>query len=102
MANGLEAIYRLWRKAAPMLTLPPIKVKRPTKYRWLARSANWSKPTSTSMKPTTRLPEHLPAVHTLVQDIQPFKCGDPWLVDLCGLTNDAKHNNLSKTENKKS
>lgn len=48
------------------------------------------------------LSEHLSAVHTLVQNMQPFKCGDPWLVDLCGLTNDAKHNNLSKTENKKS
>jgi transposase len=46
MAMGLETIYRHWRKAVPMLTLPPIKAKRPTKYRWLARSANWSKLTS--------------------------------------------------------
>ena len=44
----------------------------------------------------------MPSIHSLVHAMQPFKCGDPWLVDLCGLTNDAKHNNLSKTENKKS
>jgi hypothetical protein len=48
------------------------------------------------------LSEHMPSIHSLVQAMQPFKSGDPWLVDLCGLTNDAKHNNLSKTENKKS
>lgn len=40
------------------------------------------------------LPKHLPVLHALIQDMQPFKCGDSWLVDLCGLTNDAKHNNL--------
>lgn len=44
----------------------------------------------------------MPSIHCLIQDIQPFKSGDSWLVDLCGLTNDAKHNNLSKTENQKS
>jgi len=47
------------------------------------------------------LSEHMPSIHFLVQAMQPFKSGDPWLVDLCGLTNDVKHNNLSKTENKK-
>lgn len=45
---------------------------------------------------------HMPSIYSLVNAIQPFKCGDSWLVDLCGLTNDVKHNNLSKTENKKS
>jgi hypothetical protein len=48
------------------------------------------------------LSDLMPSIHSLVHAMQPFKCGDPWLVDLCGLTNDAKHNNLSKTENKKS
>jgi hypothetical protein len=48
------------------------------------------------------LSDHMPSIHSLVLAMQPFKCGDPWLVDLCGLTNDAKHNNLSKTENNKS
>ena len=48
------------------------------------------------------LSDHMPSINSLVLAMQPFKSGDPWLVDLCGLTNDAKHNNLSKTENKKS
>ncbi|MFT6467487.1 MAG: hypothetical protein ACJARQ_000640 [Oleispira sp.] len=48
------------------------------------------------------LSEYMESIYSLIQDMQPFKSGDPWLVDLCGLTNDAKHNNLSKTENKKS
>lgn len=48
------------------------------------------------------LSEHMPSIHSLVLDMQPFKSGDSWLVDLCVLTNDAKHNNLSKTENRKS
>jgi hypothetical protein len=46
--------------------------------------------------------EHMPSIYSLVQSMQSFKSGDPWLVDLCGLTNDAKHNNLSKTEHEKS
>jgi len=49
-----------------------------------------------------KLSEHMPSIYSLVNGMQPFKSGDPWLVDLCGLTNDVKHNNLSKTENKKS
>src|SRR5664279_3220238 len=56
MATSLGIIYRHWSKAASMLTLPPIKVKRPTKYPWIARIANWSKQTSTTTKPITRLP----------------------------------------------
>ncbi len=48
------------------------------------------------------LSSHMPSIYTLVHDMQPFKNGDPWLVDLCGLTNEVKHNNLNKTENKKS
>ncbi|MDF9390692.1 hypothetical protein EXZ60_18170 [Vibrio sp. 1151_11] len=43
----------------------------------------------------------MPIVHKLLLDMQPFKSGDSWLVDLCSLTNDVKHNSLSKTENKK-
>lgn len=43
-----------------------------------------------------------PKIYTLVESIQPFISGDSWLVDLCGLTNDAKHNALSKIENQKS
>ena len=32
------------------------KVKRPTKHRWMARTANWSRRISTITKPITRLP----------------------------------------------
>ena len=47
------------------------------------------------------LSELMPSIYSLVHAMQPFKSGDSWLVDLCGLTNDVKHNNLSKTENNK-
>jgi transposase len=50
--DNLQAL----EQAAPMLTLPPIKVKRPTKHLWIARIANWSKQTSTITKLITRLP----------------------------------------------
>ena len=50
--NGYWSVDNL---QAPMLTLPPIKVKRPTKYLWIARIANWSRPASTTTKPITRL-----------------------------------------------
>lgn len=42
-----------------------------------------------------------PKVYDLIEAIQPFKSKNNWLVDLCLLTNSAKHNNLSKTENRK-
>ena len=56
MAMGPETIYRHWSKTMSMLTLPPIKVKRPTKHRWIARTENWSRRISTITKPITRLP----------------------------------------------
>lgn len=42
------------------------------------------------------LPElslHLPKVYFEVKRIQNFECGNDWLVMMCNLTNDAKHNN---------
>ncbi|MFH4797946.1 MULTISPECIES: hypothetical protein [Vibrio harveyi group] len=48
------------------------------------------------------LDDCMPLVYTLLVGIQPFKSGDSWLVDLCTITNDAKHNRLSKTDNIKS
>ncbi|EHK2365380.1 hypothetical protein ACV3Z6_01310 [Clostridium perfringens] len=34
-------------------------------------------------------------VYALVESVQPYKCNDTWLVDLCNLTNINKHDNLS-------
>jgi len=42
-----------------------------------------------------------PKVYDLLESIQPFRSKHNWVVDLCSLTNDAKHNNLSKIENQK-
>ncbi|PHQ24042.1 hypothetical protein CLH62_18170 [Marinobacter guineae] len=44
------------------------------------------------------LKEDEPKIYDLLESIQPFKSKDNWVVDLCSLTNDAKHNSLSKTE----
>ena len=38
-------------------------------------------------------------IYDIIESIQPYKQNHNWLTDLCGLTNDAKHNYLSKTEN---
>jgi hypothetical protein len=43
----------------------------------------------------------LPDVYLLLEDIQPHRSGDNWLVDLCKITNEVKHNGLSKTKNQK-
>lgn len=43
-----------------------------------------------------------PEIYNLLESIQPFKSKKNWVVDLCSLTNDAKHNSLSKTETQKS
>lgn len=43
-----------------------------------------------------------PQIYDLLESIQPFKSKNNWVVDLCSLTNDAKHNSLSKTETQKS
>jgi hypothetical protein len=48
------------------------------------------------------LNEVLPDVYQLIENIQPFKSKDNWLIDLCSLTNEAKHSNLSKTKHQKS
>ncbi|KJR27824.1 hypothetical protein [Vibrio sp. S234-5] len=48
------------------------------------------------------LNEVLPEAYQLLESIQPFKSKDNWVVDLCSLTNEAKHNNLSKTKKQKS
>ena len=42
-----------------------------------------------------------PKIYDLLEGIQPFKSKNNWVVELCLLTNSAKHNNLSKTESKK-
>ncbi|MBE3798523.1 hypothetical protein HJ183_23815 [Vibrio parahaemolyticus] len=44
----------------------------------------------------------LPDAYHLLESVQPFKSKDNWIVDLCSLTNEAKHNNLSKTKHQKS
>ncbi|QSX36495.1 hypothetical protein [Shewanella sedimentimangrovi] len=41
-------------------------------------------------------------LYTVIENAQPFKAHDNWIIDLCSLTNEAKHNHLSKTENQKS
>ncbi len=38
-------------------------------------------------------------IFDVIEAVQPFKQNNNWLTDLCGLTNDTKHNFLSKTEN---
>jgi len=43
-----------------------------------------------------------PELYDLIEASQPFKSGDSWIVYLCLLTNEAKHNNLSKTKEQKS
>jgi hypothetical protein len=43
----------------------------------------------------------LPILFDVLEAVQPYKSSDSWLVDLCILTNEAKHNNLTKTENQK-
>ncbi|WP_029823774.1 hypothetical protein, partial [Vibrio parahaemolyticus] len=48
------------------------------------------------------LNEVLPDAYHLLESVQPFKSKDNWIVDLCSLTNEAKHNNLSKTKHQKS
>jgi len=48
------------------------------------------------------LQQSIPSIYALVESIQPFVSSDAWLVDLCGLTNDVKHNKLSETDNQKS
>lgn len=39
-----------------------------------------------------------PKVFIVLESAQRFKSHDGWLVDLCDLTNEVKHNNLAKTE----
>ncbi len=34
-------------------------------------------------------------IYNLIESIQPFHSNDSWLIDLCTLTNEVKHNNLS-------
>ena len=36
-----------------------------------------------------------PAVYDLVASIQPFRCNDPWLYDLCSILNQNKHDKLT-------
>ena len=38
-----------------------------------------------------------PKLYAVIESAQPFACRETWLVDLCQLTNFAKHNALSKT-----
>lgn len=47
------------------------------------------------------LKAEFPKIYDLLENIQPFKSKNNWVVDLCSLTNDAKHNSLTKTEAKK-
>jgi len=45
--------------------------------------------------------EFSPNIYICLENIQPFKSKNNWLVDLCELTNEAKHNNLTKTQTHK-
>jgi hypothetical protein len=36
-----------------------------------------------------------PAVYTLIESIQPFRCNNTWLYDLCSILNEKKHNKLT-------
>ena len=40
------------------------------------------------------LEQQLPEVYALVESIQPYACGDAWLMDLCSITNVTKHRHL--------
>lgn len=42
------------------------------------------------------LDQHLPQLFKVLQDVQPFRSGDSWLVDLCELNNKGKHEQLQK------
>ncbi len=42
-----------------------------------------------------------PALYGVIEGAQPFISGDPWLTDLCELTNSVKHNELTKTTTKR-
>ena len=53
----------------------------------------------TNLKP---LKQFEPKIYDAIEAVQPFKSKNNWVVDLCLLTNDAKHNNLSKTESHRS
>lgn len=44
----------------------------------------------------------LPQVYAMIEKIQPYRLHDNWLIDLCELTNEVKHNQLSRTEERKS
>lgn len=48
-----------------------------------------------------KLKELNDSLYAVIENEQPFKSHDNWIVDLCSLTNEAKHNHLSKTENQK-
>lgn len=48
------------------------------------------------------LKKDMPELYDLIESIQPFKLKDNWIVNLCELTNEVKHNNLSKTKDDKS
>ena len=37
---------------------------------------------------------HAPAVYNLLLSVQPFRCGDSWLYDLCSILNEKKHDRL--------
>lgn len=40
------------------------------------------------------LSTHAPVVYNLLLSIQPFRCGDKWLYDLCSILNEKKHDRL--------
>ena len=49
-----------------------------------------------------KLDQYFPEVYSVIEKCQYFICKDNWLYDLCHLTNGAKHNRLSETENQQS
>lgn len=43
-----------------------------------------------------------PRIYQLLESLQPFKAGDPWLIQLCTLTNQVKHQSLGEQIRKNS
>lgn len=57
--------------------------------------------TNSISRNTPTLKQYLPEIYDLICDLQPHKCNDYWLIIMCDLTNEAKHNNPLKTNEEK-
>lgn len=57
--------------------------------------------TKSIIRNTPNLNQYFPKIYDLISELQPHKCNDHWLVIMCDLTNEAKHNNPLKTKEEK-